>query len=470
MTTKVKPFGPKGSPFKAKNSDTLITQFDDRLGYQLFHPYLYDEEFPVPINFWGPNNAFYGRVDSNRDFIFPKTNYMKQISDLYGKDVYVLNFVADAYEDFVKYLKIKKSNKLLTDDNFTLDWTAKRGWSSFSSQYDEYLQAFIESYAFDYLESSNRHVEISDFESFISIMLKDYIFEMVSDYPLTKTGFLYSSYYSPMSTGLCVEISEADHGDDEAKQYNFLNNENFKLYCLAASKFGFLVDKNAPWRLVANLNSKQMRSYIAKYISIINSSGLSDSSVNGHRHDYYMDANGDGQTTSIVQGNLGAVPAHSHKITEGVVEPYGADMISHGHLLNLVSPKDFTTDDIYRIFFEKTSIDDTRSLKGTFVKAYNDYINDYRTVTVPHTCTYSGNNETLLKTVARKKITVKQVDKTYSDIFWLKMFFQIRLKELKVNLPNPVLKNNLKKISILNKTVDFFEAINYIDRYLKQYY
>ncbi len=95
-------------PNYANNLTSLKYQFDQKLLYQIQHPYLYDKEYPIPISFWSLNNGFYGRRDLARDMIYPDASKMKQIDTANKGPVYVLPFVVDAFEDFVKYLKIKK--------------------------------------------------------------------------------------------------------------------------------------------------------------------------------------------------------------------------------------------------------------------------------------------------------------------------------------------------------------------------
>lgn len=476
MTTKSKPFG---ANLKATNTDSLVWQFDQRTAYSVLHPYLYDEEMPIPINFWGPNNGFYGRMDSDKDFISPKESQMKQINDLHGKDVYVLNFVADAFEDFAKFLKIKKANKLLADDNFTLDWNAKRGWFDIEAYRQQFIEQLMDSFVNQYLETTGKHKEITGFDSFLKIFLDDYLDAMVISFPFTKTGLLHSKYYSPMASGLCVEISTANHGDDEQKYFSFINNANFKLYCLAASKFGFLIDKNAPWRLVANLNSYAMKEYIAKRLYVKGAlSGTTETSVSGHSHTYEYDNFGNGKTTSIIQGNQ-AVVEHEHTITKGTTDSYNSGIANHGHIIvkPTPNPNGITPEHVYQNFYDNSSLMDIELLRGAIILYYNEYIANYPSVTVPEVCASFLNSGRVafdtkinLKSKTRKKISAEQVSEKYPPVFWLKTLFKIRLKELKVPIEKVNLDYNLKKIMIIDKSVDFLSAFLYAQKYLKQYY
>ena len=73
-----------------------------------------------------------------------------------------------------------------------------------------------------------------------------------------------SGLTSILNSGLAIEITEFEYGDDIFKQ-EFLQDPNFNLYASSANKHGFLIDVNAPWRLVANPNSVIMLEYMSKY-------------------------------------------------------------------------------------------------------------------------------------------------------------------------------------------------------------
>ena len=62
-----------------------------------------------------------------------------------------------------------------------------------------------------------------------------------------------------------VELVEGVHDDDYAKYIGFIRDDNFRFFRIAAERFGFKVDKNAPWRLIADLGSPKMKEYLARY-------------------------------------------------------------------------------------------------------------------------------------------------------------------------------------------------------------
>jgi hypothetical protein len=67
-----------------------------------------------------------------------------------------------------------------------------------------------------------------------------------------------------LCSGLIIEIEKGPHGEDEVKG-KFIEDRNFHYISQAARKFGFKIDKNAPWRFVTDLNSDKMKNYMTKY-------------------------------------------------------------------------------------------------------------------------------------------------------------------------------------------------------------
>ena len=71
---------------------------------------------------------------------------------------------------------------------------------------------------------------------------------------ITRTAFYLSNRVSALSSGMSVEIADLDPSNNEHKQL-FIDSLNFEFYREAAANFGFLIDKNIPWRLNFDLSS-----------------------------------------------------------------------------------------------------------------------------------------------------------------------------------------------------------------------
>ncbi len=228
----------------------------------------YDKVFPDIVGVYdsyNQDNILYGRVDPSGDVIHANEFYLRQVNAEAGKEVYCFDFVADAFEDFENSIKVQYARRVKQDDFFAGDWSAERGWESPHAFYDNRMsdanQVFIKGNLF----LKNNKDNVKNIDDFIKIFLDDFCDPLKSQIVLTKSGLLTSKYYNPATTGLCVEIDTTPAGLDSVKFEKFIKSPNFEFYLLTAAKHGFIVDKNVPWRLIANLNSPRMKEYMALY-------------------------------------------------------------------------------------------------------------------------------------------------------------------------------------------------------------
>ncbi len=70
-----------------------------------------------------------------------------------------------------------------------------------------------------------------------------------------------SSYSSVLMSGLVIEIGDDKYDNDENKSKKY-GDVNFQMAARIAEQYGFSIDRNIPWRLVANINNPAMQEYI----------------------------------------------------------------------------------------------------------------------------------------------------------------------------------------------------------------
>ena len=78
------------------------------------------------------------------------------------------------------------------------------------------------------------------------------------------TGFLKSKYCPPRVSGLVIDLYVHSHMADDVKVEEYINSSNFCFFATAALRHGFSIDYNAPWRIVADLESPAMKEYMSK--------------------------------------------------------------------------------------------------------------------------------------------------------------------------------------------------------------
>ena len=79
--------------------------------------------------------------------------------------------------------------------------------------------------------------------------------------PFTYPGFIKSRYCPMTATGLVIEVSTESAASDEMKIKNFKESKNWQFYLNACRSYGFSVDSNNPWRLVADIGTPEMIQY-----------------------------------------------------------------------------------------------------------------------------------------------------------------------------------------------------------------
>jgi hypothetical protein len=202
----------------------------------------------------------YGRIDTEGDVVYVDSHVLNQISSGKKSDTHVaVNFVCDAFQDLRTSMKNAANRGFLSLDSIipatpgaTKSWRTVGG---VEDSYDQYLNKLYTSFVDRYLKIDDRTDKIKDFESFTKQFIS-FALGKIKKFPLTKTGFITSIHCSPLVSGLMVEIAPEPHGlPTNAKILNYVNDKNFNFFVTEAKKFGFMLDKNAPWRLVFNVAS-----------------------------------------------------------------------------------------------------------------------------------------------------------------------------------------------------------------------
>lgn len=256
---------PINFPPLAANDSTRVSELvRERMFYRdgLFKNFTLKEE--NLIDFWNFNNS-YGRVNGKGYAITCNEEYLKTISSASedGDDIYALNFVVDAFEDMVAYLnnQAAKGNVKTSDETILWPLEAKKAWESPYDFYNEYIAGVFDVFANDFmerLEFLEDRKKIKDFQTFVSFGLVPFLSSLQGTMPFTFSSFVKCAYVGLRQSGLTIEVSDGQPDDDFDKYIYFLSDENFEIFRKAAKIHGFWVDKNVPWRLVANINHPYM--------------------------------------------------------------------------------------------------------------------------------------------------------------------------------------------------------------------
>ena len=222
------------------------------------------------IDFWY-NDTLYGRVDEVGNAIYPINSYLKQFNtDTRGQGevVVAFNFVVDAYSEFVADFEAQHLEVPSFDKERYLKpggLAAKKGWENVLTFHHSQVDLIYETFFGQYLQNNlSRSQRITSFDTFINVFL-EFLKLVGTKSPITRVGLITSLYCTPNISGLCVEFLTEDHSVDFNKHVDIFRSRFYRSYKETAKKYGFLIDKNAPWRLVANVNSPRMQTFMDRY-------------------------------------------------------------------------------------------------------------------------------------------------------------------------------------------------------------
>tara|TARA_R110000824_G_scaffold1643_4_gene8129 strand:+ start:1588 stop:3612 length:2025 start_codon:yes stop_codon:yes gene_type:complete len=245
----------------AKNSIESSTELyrEKKYYYEKVYP---SENLPFmdkPFDFVN-ENPLYGKIDLNGNFVTPRRERMTNIGT--DGEVLVFDFVADAFNDLKANVQSLVRASALSSAGAIGKFEAKKGFADLKDLDNLQKEMHYLLFVSQTLSSgtAKQRAKVTNIAEFTNSFLS-YVKSVASEAPFTKDGIVDSSNASPVTTGLCVEIDLRQYDDDERK-HKFLLDPNFNVYRILARRFGFMVDRNVPWRLVADVRSFKMREYM----------------------------------------------------------------------------------------------------------------------------------------------------------------------------------------------------------------
>lgn len=243
----------------ATNSLNALGTFKQR---DFYDKNVYPRVAPIPIDLWY-DKPLYGKVDKRNNSVYPSEAFLKQFK-ISEKTIFALNFVVDAFEDFkIAFETFVERGKIQTTNTELLEMTPDKSWESVNGFYHEYISILYTVFSETFIQDGVRNEKILDFSSFVKVFI-EFIDSITPLYPFSKTGFITSKYCPPSISGLVIKIKRENHSEDQNKFDKYLDDGNFTFYARLARNHGFVVDKNAPWVLVADLDSPAMLPYFEK--------------------------------------------------------------------------------------------------------------------------------------------------------------------------------------------------------------
>ena len=231
----------------------------------MYEDAVYPSTVAKPLDSWYDKNLF-GRVDSAQNTIIPQLGELVEMQTAAVPGIYCLGFVERAFAAFARHMQTAFITNCLDKRGNTsiINLKARFAYIDPTTKWEAHRDALIQAFINNYVGSLT--APIKNFADFKPAFL-EYLRVMSQQVPITKTTFLVSNMVSPLGSGLKIAIAQENAGDDSVKYDDFIADPNFSFYANAAKKYGFLIDKNAPWILTADLFSTAAMKYIDFYLT-----------------------------------------------------------------------------------------------------------------------------------------------------------------------------------------------------------
>ena len=371
--------------------------------------------------------SYYGKVDSGGNIVYPSEKYFSTLPNpnkTSGNTFYVLNFVAQAFNDFRDYYIKGVSTGIVKNDKTRL-LEPIRAWESMHELYARNIEQTYSVVINDYMQTPSRFFGPDsfypkDFDHFVK-SFKRLLTIAGRDIKLSRSSFVLSTECPLSTTGLAIEVGPAMGYSDISKvTSDFYSDPNFSFYMKALKKFGFMADVDYPGRIIADVGSPAMQAYMENF-------GITFDNL---FETYYYKA-GD----------------------------YDYDLIKV-YLYQFYNS--YVTD--YPI---KTVIKDRGSVRTS---KYSVQSGNFRTSILPLPTATSRLvcEKTTTEVIQRVKLTQSDLENKYDDTYWLNIYIEILNYELGSALDGNELSKAIKNTQDINKNVDFDSAKSYINGVFKK--
>ena len=194
-----------------------------------------------------------------------------------------LNFVADAFNDLcMQFRKKVMAGQIWDKDPFLTTLSVNKAYSSPRTLYRYFSQGNKRTIA-DLFAS--RQLHFRNFDEFL-IHLEPVLAEIIDNGPLTYPSFVKSRLCPMEVSGLVIDIASQSASNDEDKIKKFRDSPNWEFFLNACRSYGFSVDQNVPWRLIADIGSPEMIRYARKYSLLSTDAVIGQLYVGAHRTYY----------------------------------------------------------------------------------------------------------------------------------------------------------------------------------------
>ena len=390
------------------------------------------------------NDRLYGTINNKGNATIPDVTQLKGLRflDDDSQQLYAIKFVADAWADFVRRVRLEADNNNIFRNSPWADPKVTKAWVPVAEDYASYMRSEVfPAFYNGFLNVDNGHAKISGVESFINQFdrYSDLVLDKVG--PLTLSGMIESSWNSRLSSGLIIEIAYDKYDDDFSKAYKF-GDRNFSFIANLASQYGFSIDKNIPWRLVANIRSEALQEYMygvpIQDIIVDNSPEIECKPLFG------------GRESPPQAFGFSQIPGFEDVIRHiAVYQQEGSDRLMPGYK-EYQNIKNKSQSEVFEAVFSSAYIEswtqDMDLLSNYLSTFYNLYVEVRPTVALFKTRSTQFSCPPVQELVSRTAVSNNEFRKIYDERWALRTFYVCRLKERKIKLDEKRTMHELQQV------------------------
>jgi hypothetical protein len=222
------------------------------------------EYYPYQLDTWYDKKK-YGLVDNKKRSLIPKSELIASYQNDSGISNSNIGFVTDAFLDMKKYNEdFFRGNKLDKNGSIYLTLNPVSTHVDIDDEYINFINSLYDIFANKFLTEKGKK-ELKDINLFMKYFI-EFIKISYTSVPLTRSEFIKSFICPSAVSGLEINFDEVNILNDiRLKTETYVNDNNFNHFVETARRYGFFVDKNAPWKIIADLESPVMKKYYKNF-------------------------------------------------------------------------------------------------------------------------------------------------------------------------------------------------------------
>lgn len=208
----------------------------------------------------------YGLIDYEGTVIVPKrSDYGFKTLSFPNGEHRLINFVADAFTDLKNYINLGINTGKISSDNPYGALNIYKSYKNPQTSILGMLTLYAETFKSIVLRDKSFNSKIVDHKVFTKYYINFLKQRIKLNDCVTKSDMILNNFFYNYSSGLMFDIAVDKSDDDTIKQNNYLLTSEFRSFQEGCARFGFAIDENVPWRIIADIESPAMKPYLDKY-------------------------------------------------------------------------------------------------------------------------------------------------------------------------------------------------------------